>query len=29
MGKYVRTGHVQSETHWMKAELITNRLAGG
>ncbi|MER9421158.1 RNA ligase family protein [Mesorhizobium sp. M0317] len=29
MGKYVRAGHVQSETHWMKAELVTNRLAGG
>ena len=28
MGKYVRTGHVQSETHWMKAELIANRLDG-
>lgn len=28
VGKYVREGHVQSETHWMKAELIPNRLAG-
>ena len=27
MGKYVREGHVQSDTHWMKAELIPNRLA--
>lgn len=27
MGKYVREGHVQSETHWMKAELIANRLS--
>jgi len=27
MGKYVRAGHVQDETHWMKAELIANRLA--
>ncbi|WP_286192759.1 RNA ligase family protein [Stappia sp. BW2] len=27
MGKYVRAGHVQSETHWMKAELIANQLA--
>jgi hypothetical protein len=27
MGKYVREGHVQSELHWMKAELIPNRLA--
>ena len=27
MGKYVRRGHVQSEIHWMKAELIPNRLA--
>lgn len=27
MGKYVREGHVQSERHWMKAELIPNRLA--
>lgn len=28
VGKYVREGHVQSEIHWMKAELIPNRLAG-
>ena len=27
MGKYVRAGHVQSETHWMQADLIPNRLA--
>lgn len=27
VGKYVRAGHVQSETHWMKAELVANRLA--
>lgn len=27
LGKYVREGHVQTETHWMKAELIPNRLA--
>ncbi|WP_245462717.1 RNA ligase family protein [Rhizobium leguminosarum] len=27
VGKYVREGHVQTETHWMKAELIPNRLA--
>ncbi len=27
MGKYVRANHVQSETHWMKAELIPNKLA--
>ncbi|UVD59122.1 RNA ligase family protein [Rhizobium sp. Pop5] len=27
MGKYVRAGHVQSEIHWMKADLIPNRLA--
>ena len=27
MGKYVREGHVQSKTHWMKAELIPNRLS--
>lgn len=27
MGKYVREGHVQAETHWMKSELIPNRLA--
>lgn len=26
MGKYVRAGHVQSETHWMQAELTPNRL---
>ncbi|EAV40208.1 hypothetical protein SIAM614_22712 [Stappia aggregata IAM 12614] len=28
IGKYVREGHVESETHWMKTELIPNRLAG-
>ncbi|MCG7521507.1 RNA ligase family protein [Ruegeria sp. Ofav3-42] len=27
MGKYVRADHVQSETHWMKSELVRNRLA--
>jgi len=27
MGKYVRAGHVQDETHWMKAELVPNGLA--
>lgn len=27
VGKYVREGHVQSEIHWMKAELTPNRLA--
>lgn len=27
VGKFVRAGHVQSETHWMKAELVANRLA--
>ena len=27
MGKYVRDGHVQSDTHWMKAELVRNGLA--
>ena len=27
VGKYVREGHVQSEIHWTKAELIPNRLA--
>lgn len=27
VGKYVRAGHVQSEIHWMKAELVANRLA--
>ena len=27
VGKYVRAGHVQSETHRMKAELVANRLA--
>jgi len=26
MGKFVREGHVEAETHWMKAELIPNRL---
>lgn len=29
VGKYVREGHVQSDIHWMKAELIPNRLAEG
>ncbi|WP_223641420.1 RNA ligase family protein [Rhodobacter sp. TJ_12] len=28
VGKYVRKGHIQSEIHWMKAELIPNKLAG-
>ena len=27
VGKYVREGHVQSDVHWMKAELIPNRLS--
>lgn len=27
IGKYVRQGHVQSQTHWMKAELIPNGIA--
>lgn len=27
MGKYVRAGHVQDETHWMRAELVPNGLA--
>lgn len=27
VGKYVREGHVQSEIHWMKAELTPNKLA--
>ena len=27
MGKFVRANHVQSETHWMKAEMVPNRLA--
>ncbi|MBO9473370.1 RNA ligase family protein [Shimia sp. R10_1] len=26
MGKYVRAGHVQSEIHWTKAEMVPNRL---
>ncbi len=26
LAKYVREGHVQSETHWMNAELVKNRL---
>ena len=26
MGKYVRAGHVQSETHWMQAALVPNGL---
>lgn len=28
MGKYVRKGHVQSNIHWAKAELIPNKLKG-
>lgn len=27
VGKYVRADHVASETHWMRSELIPNRLA--
>ncbi len=27
LAKYVREGHVQSETHWMNAELVRNGLA--
>jgi hypothetical protein len=27
IGKYVRKGHVQSETHWMKTEVVRNGLA--
>ncbi len=27
VGKYVRSDHVQSEVHWMKAEIIKNGLA--
>ena len=27
VGKFVREGHVQSETHWMKGELVPNRLS--
>ncbi len=26
MGKYVRAGHVQSEVHWMAAEMVPNRM---
>ncbi len=26
LAKYVREGHVQSETHWMNAELVRNGL---
>ena len=26
LAKYVREGHVQSDTHWMNAELVKNRL---
>ena len=26
VGKYVRAGHVQSDIHWTKAELVPNRL---
>lgn len=26
LGKYVRAGHVQSETHWMNAPVVPNRL---
>ncbi|PTV93605.1 hypothetical protein C8J27_11452 [Rhodobacter aestuarii] len=28
MGKYVRAGHVQSETHWMQTALVPNGLKG-
>lgn len=28
MAKYVRAGHVQTNTHWMRSELVPNRLAG-
>ena len=27
MGKYVRANHVQSDIHWMKSEMIPNKLA--
>lgn len=27
MGKFVREGHVKSETHWMNTELIPNKMA--
>lgn len=27
IAKYVRAGHVQSDTHWMKAEIVRNGLA--
>ncbi|GGE19081.1 2'-5' RNA ligase [Primorskyibacter flagellatus] len=27
MGKYVRAGHVQADIHWMKAEVVPNKLA--
>lgn len=27
MGKYVRPDHVQSDVHWMNAELVPNRMA--
>ena len=26
MGKYVREGHVQSDTHWMKVDLLPNKM---
>jgi hypothetical protein len=29
MAKYVRADHVQSETHWMHAEIVRNGLAKG
>lgn len=29
MGKYVRPGHVQSDVHWLKSEVIPNGLARG
>ncbi|MGI0524773.1 RNA ligase family protein [Rhizobium giardinii] len=28
MGKFVRADHVQSKTHWMRTEVIPNRLRG-
>ena len=27
MGKYVRLGHVQTHTHWMRADIVPNTLA--
>jgi hypothetical protein len=29
VAKWVRTGHVQTDEHWMFSEVVPNRLAAG